>query len=53
MQHPVVKQLNDNGSIVWEASGLGIVVRHSQQWQAELHWLFICKSKGLDLQKDQ
>ena len=53
MQHPVVKQVEDNGEITWEASGLGIVTRHHQQWQAELHWLFLSTAKATKTQQDQ
>ena len=53
MEDPVVKQVEDNGTIIWEASGLGIVARHHQQWQAKLNWLFLSTAQAIKIQEHQ
>lgn len=40
--------IDENGQPVWECSGFGIVVRHQQQAQAQLHWHCQAVARGYE-----
>lgn len=53
MPDPTIREIETDEGTIWEVSGLGMVTTHRQLWQAELIWLFMCRAKGIDPDRDQ
>lgn len=48
MPDPTIIRLDTEDGPIWEVSGLGMVTRHRQLWQAELFWVFMCTATGFN-----
>lgn len=44
---PTIDKMVVDGEEIWEAAGLGIVVRHRQLWQVQLLWHCKCIAMGM------